>query len=465
LSVKNVVIIGGGPGGYIGAIRAAQLGAAVTLVEKDDSLGGTCLNRGCMPTKVLLHTVGLKEEVIRADQLGLEATDVGINLVKLRRRKARVVRQLTAGVKMLLKANGVEVITGEASFTGPKEIQVTLTDGREKTLQGDVIIIATGSTEVTLPIPGSELPGIWNSDKALEVEEIPEKLLIVGGGVIGTEFAGIYRGLGSEVTVVEMMPRLLPPVDAEIADLLAHEFSRKKIKVRTGSRVSQIVKAPGGYRVSVATATGNEVIEVDRVLIAVGRKAYTAGLGLEKTRVKVEGGRILVDPYLETAEAGVYAIGDVNGQAMLAHVASAQGVRAVENALGEKKKMELRVVPNCIFTQPEVAAVGLTESEAREKGEVIVGRFPFSASGKALVQNARSGLVKVIARRQDEKILGLHIIGPGATELILEGGLGLRLGANLDDIYTTIHAHPTLGEAVFEAALDAKGRAFHVPPQ
>jgi dihydrolipoamide dehydrogenase len=459
---KNVVVVGGGPGGYIAAIRAAQLGANVTVVEKGP-LGGTCLNWGCMPTKVLLHTVELQEEIKKAGQLGLEVPEVKLNLVKLRRRKDRVVRQLTAGVGLLLKNNGVKVIGGEASFIGDKKLQVKLNGGGAETITGDAVIIATGSTGVKLPIPGADLPGIWNSDHALEVKEIPERLLIIGGGVIGTEFANIYHGLGSKVTVVEMLPRLLPPVDAEIAQLLAQEFQSRGIKIHTESKVSKIESVDGVYKVSITTPDGDNTIEVDRVLVAVGRKPYTEGLGLENTKVKTERGRILVNEYLETNEPGVFAVGDVNGQVMLAHVAFAQGEKAAENAFGAKHIMDHKIIPNCIFSQPEVAGVGLTEKEAREQGEIIVGRFPFQANGKALIHNARTGVVKVIASAQEEKVLGLHIIGPRATELILEGGLGIKLGAALEDIYGTIHPHPTLGEAIAEAALAAKGRALHIP--
>lgn len=458
----QVLVIGGGPGGYIAAIRAAQLGASVTLVEKD-SLGGTCLNRGCIPTKVLLHTVEVRETIARAGEIGLEVGEAGLNLEKLRQRKQKVTGQLTAGVGVLLKSNGVRVINGTASFVAGRKVKVKLAGGGEEILAADRVIIATGSAGIKLPIPGVDLPGIWDSDTALEVQEVPERLVIIGGGVIGTEFASIYHGLGSRVTVVEMLPRILPPVDAEIALALTGEFKKRGIEVYTESKVSRIERSGQAYAVTVSGPKGEFKVEADRVLVAVGRRPFSEGLGLENTRVQTDRGRILVDEYLETAEPGVFAIGDVIGGAMLAHVAFAEGERAAANALGEKEPMDYRVIPNCIFSQPEVAAVGLTEEEARARGPIIIGRFPFQANGKALIQQEPAGMVKIIASADYNEVLGLHIIGPRATDLILEGSLALKMEATLEEIYGTIHAHPTLGEAIAEAALAAEGRAFHLP--
>jgi dihydrolipoamide dehydrogenase len=460
---KQVLVIGGGPGGYIAAIRAAQLGAAVTLVEKG-SLGGTCLNVGCMPTKVLLHTVEVKEAIAGAKEIGLDVAEAAVNLEQLRKRKERVVRQLTGGVGMLLKANGVKVIKGIASFIEAQKVKVKLADGGEEILTGDRIIIATGSTAVKLPIPGADLPGIWDSDMALEVKEVPERLLIIGGGVIGTEFANIFHGLGSKVTIIEMLPRILPPVDGELAASLTKEFQRRGIDIYTDSRLGRIEEQGRGYIATVAGPEGEFKVEADRVLIAVGRRPYTEGLGLENTRIKTDRGRILVDEYLETAEPGVFAIGDAIGGVMLAHVAFAEGERAAANALDEKEPMDYKVVPNCIFTQPEVAAVGLTEEQAREQGEeIVIGRFPFQANGKALIQQETRGMVKIIASAEYGEILGMHIMGPRATELILEGGLAIKMEATLEEIYGTIHPHPTVGEAIAEAALAAEKRALHIP--
>ncbi|MDI9568187.1 MAG: dihydrolipoyl dehydrogenase [bacterium] len=460
---KQVLVIGGGPGGYVAAIRAAQMGAAVTLVEKGE-LGGTCLNVGCMPTKVLLHTVEVKEAIAEAKEIGLEVAEATVNLDQLRKRKERVVRQLTGGVGMLLKANGVKVVKGTASFIGPKKVKVQLVDGGEENLEGDRVIIATGSVPVQLPIPGADLPGIWDSDMALEVKEIPERLLIIGGGVIGTEFANIFHGLGSKVTIVEMLPRILPPVDGEIAAALTKEFQRRGMDIYTDSKVGRIEQQGEAYVATVAGPEGEFKVEADRVLIAVGRRPYTEGLGLENTRVQTDRGRILVDEYLETAEPGVFAIGDAIGGVLLAHVAFAEGERAAANALGEKEAMDYTVIPNCIFTQPEVAAVGLTEEEAREQGEeIVIGRFPFQANGKALIQQETRGMVKIIAGAEYGEILGVHIMGPNATELILEGGLAIHMEATLEEIYGTIHPHPTVGEAIAEAAMAAAKRALHIP--
>lgn len=463
MSTTSVIVIGGGPGGYIAAIRAAQLGAQVTLVEKG-VLGGTCLNVGCMPTKALLHTVEVWEAIATASRIGIDVTEAAINLEKLRRRKEQVVHRLTGGVGLLLNSSKVQVLKGTATLAGEQKVRVRLAAGGEKMLEGDRIIIATGSSGVALPIPGADLPDIWDSDIALEVREVPQRLLVVGGGVIGTEFANIYQGLGSQVTIVEMLPRILMPVDKEISTALTRGFSRRGIEIHVDSRLERIERRGDIYIATAVGPRGEFKLEVERILIAIGRRPHTEGLGLENTRIQVERGRILVNEYLETAEPGIFALGDAIGGVMLAHVAFAEGERAAANALGDIKAMNYKVTPNCIFTRPEVASVGLTEEEAKEQvGEILVGRFPFQANGKAYIQQETEGMVKIIAGAEYKEVLGMHIMGPGAAELILEGGLALNLEATLEDIYGTIHPHPTVGEAVLEAALAAEGRAWHIP--
>ncbi len=417
-----------------------------------------------MPTKVLTHTAEVLETSRHAAQVGVEVGEPALNLEKLRQRQGQVVKQLTGGVGMLLKSQGVQVLPGEAAFTGPRQVTVRLSQGGEAKVEADAVIIATGSVPLELPVPGLELEGVWDSDRALGVPEIPERLLVVGGGVIGCEFADIYQSFGSQVTIIEMLPRILPPVDAEIAGLLDKEFRSRGMEIHTGTRLLEVQAAEGVFQVRMDAGGQEQTLEGDRVLMAVGRRPFSEGLNLEAAGVKSEKGRILVDEHLETSQPGVYAVGDCIGNWMLAHVAFAEGERAAENALGDQEPMVYRAVPNCIFTRPEVASTGWSEEEAREEaGELQVGRFPFQANGKALIEQQPRGLVKLVAGAEYGEVLGLHIIGHRASDLILEGSLALTMEATLEEIYGTVHPHPTLGEALAEAALDAEGRALHLP--
>jgi len=461
--MKRVVVIGGGPGGYVAAIRAAQLGADVTLVEKGE-LGGTCLNRGCIPTKVLLHTAELYSSVKGGKRIGLNAEGLSVDWKTLMDRKSSVVKQLTNGVKALLSSNGVSIVQGEGSFAAPQEVLVTKKDGTKESLKGDAFVIATGSMPVKLPLPGMDLDGVITSDEALSLDEIPESIVIVGGGVIGMEFASVFSSLGSQVTVVEMLPEILPPMDSEMAAALKKIMERKGVRFHTSTTVAGITREKDLLQVKAKAGEEELSLAGKKVLVAVGRKPYTAGLNLEGIGVKVERGRITVNERMETSVAGIYAIGDCASPIMLAHVAMTEGATAAENIMGEHKAMNYKAVPNCLYTSPELAGVGLTEEEAKKRaGEVKVGRFPLAANGKALILGETQGMVKIIADAKYGEILGLHILGPKATELIAEGAMAMTLEATLEEITSTIHAHPTVGEAIFEAALAADGISIHMP--
>ncbi|BCV23460.1 dihydrolipoyl dehydrogenase [Gelria sp. Kuro-4] len=460
----HLVVIGGGPAGYVGALRAARLGAAVTLVE-GRRLGGTCLNVGCMPTKALLHTTELLAALKEAGRLGLEVEGLRLNWPRLLARKEAVVNQLVQGVGTLLKRAGVKVIAGRGRLVGPGRVRVTAEGGTAAELTADRVLLALGSEPARPPIPGLELPGVIDSDAALSLPEVPARLAIVGGGVIGVELASVFAAAGSRVTIVEMLPEILPPVDAELAAQLRGILTDRGLSIKTAAKVLAIEERADGLALKIEVGGQEETIPADKVLVAAGRRPATKTAGLEAAGVKLERGRIVVDEYLETSLPGVYAAGDAIGGTMLAHVGFYEGEVAVENALGGKKRrVDYKAVPSAVYTSPEVAGVGLTEDEARKQGfQIKVGRFPLAANGKALIENGGRGLVKVIANARYGEILGVHILGPRATDLIAEAALAIGLEATLDEVAHTVHPHPTVSEALGEACLAAQGRALHIP--
>jgi dihydrolipoamide dehydrogenase len=462
---SDVVVVGGGTGGYTAAIRASQLGAKVTLIEKD-TLGGTCLNRGCIPTKALLRGAELVNLAHQGKDYGVNAGEVTIDFPQMMARKEQIVRTLVTGVQSLMRGNGIEVIKGVATVISPRQVQVE-SSGEKRTIEAGKIILAPGSIAATLPIPGVDEPGVITSNEALQLSEIPQSMVVVGGGAIGVEFATIFAGLGSTITIVEMLPEIIPTEDHELCLFLQDSLQRKGTEVLTGARVARIEDEPGGGKLAtVSTEAGEREIKAQLVLIAVGRKPNTEHLGLEETGVKTEGGRIIVNRQMETSVPGIYAVGDAIGGILLAHVASAEGEVAAENALGRTSSIDYRVVPRCIYTMPEIAAVGMTEREAREEGiDITVGRFPFTANGKAIILGEREGLVKVVADSGSGEVLGIHIVGPHATDLIAEAALSMKMEGTIQEVFSTIHAHPTLSEAIREAALDVEGTAFHIPPR
>jgi len=463
---KDIVIIGGGPGGYVAAIRAAQLGGKVALIEKEE-LGGTCLNWGCIPTKALLRGVEVLDLIEGGKDYGILAGAVSVDFAKLMARKDRAVKTLVGGVGGLMKANGIEVIKGAGKLIPSQKIEVVNARQEKEIYQARKIILAVGSVSAEIPIPGAKLPGVIDSNGALILKQVPESLVIIGAGPIGLEFGTIYAALGAKVMVLEMLPQILPSEDSEIAAALEKTLRRFKIQTLTGVKVQKIVEGPEG-RLQVTAGTGGEekVFTAQYVLMAVGRKPNVEGLGLEEAGVKFSKKGIEVNDKMETNVPGIYAIGDVTGKWLLAHYASAQGEVAAKNALGQEAHMDERVVPRCVYTLPEVASVGLTEQKAEEEGyEVKVGRFPFAANGKATILGERNGLVKIVADGKYGEILGVHIVGPHATDLIGEAVVAMRLEGTALDIGQAIHPHPTLTEAMMEAAFDVEGTAVHIPPR
>src|SRR5690348_5355130 len=452
----DVVVIGGGPGGYVAALRAAQLGARTAIVEKD-RMGGTCLVRGCIPTKALLQSSELYTLAKGGQAFGLVADSVGFDWGAAQKRKTAVVDQLVKGVEGLLKAGGVTSFKGAARLAGKGVVDL----GGEQ-VQAKDIVIATGSAIARIPLPGAELT--IDSDQILELKEVPGRLAVIGGGVVGMEFAAMFAALGSKVTVLEMLPQVLAMVDGDLVNVYTKHLAGLGGEVHTDSKVSRVVKQNGGLQVQFSTGGEGGAVDADQVLLAVGRVPYTQGLDAERAGVKLERGRVVVDEHLHTDGEGIWAIGDVIGGIMLAHVASYEGVCAVERIAGHSERVpDYHAAPNCVYTDPEIAHVGLGEKEAREKGIAVkVGKFPFAAAGRALTLGQTEGFVKVLSDAESGKILGAHIIGPRATDLIAEATLAIENGLTVEQVDLTIHAHPTLPQSFMEAALAAQGRAIHI---
>ncbi len=444
----DLAVIGGGPGGYVAALRGAQLGARVALVE-EKRVGGVCLNEGCIPTKTLARSVELLLDIERAQEFGILVSEPALDFAKMMARKEKVVERLVSGVEALLQARKVELFKGRGRLLAPNKVSV---GGEELSTRS--IIIATGAEPGEPPVSGLDLQRVLTSSEILELEEPPSDLVVVGGGVIGMEFASIFNALGTKVTVIEMLPSLLPPVDEELSRRYLNLVRREGVEVHLNSPLRGVRQKGPTLLVEYGADEKVDSVEADYVLIATGRLPYTEGLGLAELGVPYGKGRaIVVDDYLQTTVPGVYAVGDVTGGWMLAHVASRQGEIAAENALGNKKGIDYRAVPYCVFTWPEMAGVGLTEQEAKGKGiPYKKSIFRFGASGRALTMGETRGLVKMLCHEGGE-VLGLHIMGPHATDLIAEGALAIQMGAKASDIIATIHAHPTLPEAVREAAL------------
>ncbi len=456
----DVAVIGGGPGGYVAAIRAAQLGARVLLVEKAQ-LGGVCLNRGCIPTKTLLASADKWRDLQRCQEYGLAAGEISFDFLLVRRRMLQVVAQMRRGIEQLMKSNAIAVETGTARLAGADRLSIQTAQG-EKVHTARKIIVATGASPVGLPVPGGELPQVINSDQLLALEEVPKRMVVIGAGAVGIEFAAIFQAFGCEVTVVEMMPAILPNVDGELAKRLALLLRKQGIKLLTNARVTGIEAAGSGVVVAVADESGARAIEADKVLVSIGRRPVVDGLGLETAGVAYTCKGILVDEKMATNVPGIYAIGDVTGGFMWAHAASAAGLVAAENACGGAAAVDYRAVPGCIYTTPEVATVGLTEQEAQALGkDCKVSKFSLAANGKAVSMGDADGLVKIVAEAQTGQVLGLHILGAHASDLIMEGVLAIQHGLPAKALAGTIHPHPSLAEAIMECAHGVDGPMLH----
>ena len=457
----RIAIIGAGTGGYVAAIRAAQLGAQVTLIEST-AVGGLCLNWGCIPSKSLLACAELGQKIKKAGEFGITITGtVSYDLARMVERKNKIVAGLVKGVRTLLKTWNVELVEGRGVLADAKTVRVVKPDGTDTTLRADAVILGTGTTPPSppnLPIDGTH---VITSREALDLTTIPENLLIIGGGVEGCEFASLFSTLGTKVTLMEMLPRILPAEDEEVVALLTAELQKQGVRIQTGVRVEKVAVGAGGV---TATLGNGSAVTVSKVLVSIGRRFNTGGLGLAQAGVSLaRRGEILVNERMETTLTGVYAIGDATGKALLAHVASAQGKVAVRNILGHPTTMRYDVIPAGIFTFPEIGRVGLTEQEAKEQGlEIKVGKFRPIGLGKAHVSGETTGLMKIITDAKTGRIVGVHLVGAHAADLIHEAAVALQMGATAETLAQTVHAHPTMPEGLMEAAEDVEGLAIHL---
>lgn len=467
--VYDIVVIGAGPGGYVSAIRASQLGMKVAIVERQ-YMGGVCLNIGCIPTKAMLHSADLIEEFHDSKRFGVIAEKVSVDWAAVQRNREAVVKQMTGGVGFLMKKNKVDVHMGAAQLLGRGQVKVSGEGGQETLLKAKNIIVATGARPRELPQIGASFDGkrILSSKEALALPEIPKSLIIVGASAIGCEFASMYRTFGSAVTLIEALPRIVPVEDEEVSAELARAFNKRGIKVLAGAKMTAMQQADGGVKVSLMDAEGKQQeLSAERALMGIGIVANSKGFSLEETGVAIDQrGFITVDAQMRTNVEGVYAIGDCASTGpWLAHKASAEGILAAEVIAGHHPAaIEYGKIPGCTYCSPEIASVGLTEAKAREQGyDVKVGKFAFTANGKATIIGQRNGFVKIIAEKQYDEVLGMHIVGPHATELIAEGGVALAHEATAESLMRTIHAHPTLYEALGEAAhAAAEGAPIHM---
>jgi len=456
----QVGILGGGPGGYVCALRAAQLGLSVVLIE-GDRLGGTCLNRGCIPTKALVKSADLFREMEHAEEFGLLVGEKRVDYGAVVARKDQVVNALVGGVEKLMKAANIRVIKGWGKFKEVGQLLVTTENGAEL-IGVENVVLATGSVPMRIPIPGADLPGVGTSDEFLDEKELPKRLVVIGGGVIGLEFASIYKAFGVQVSVVEMLPTLLPTIDEEIPKRLTPLLKRSGLEIFTKTAVKGIRQEGENLVVQVEDAKGVRDIPADRVLLSTGRRPNLRGIDVDKLGLETERRVIKVNAQMQTNLPHVYAIGDLVGGIMLAHVASTEGIVAVEHIAGRSVEMNYNAIPSAIFTHPEIATVGYTEQELKASGEVYrASKFPFSANGKALALGESIGLVKILAN-QEGVIVGASIMGPQASSLIAELVLAVEKGLLAEDIARTVHAHPTLPEAIMEAAHGIDGKPLHL---
>ncbi|SMB91099.1 dihydrolipoamide dehydrogenase [Hymenobacter roseosalivarius DSM 11622] len=459
----DLVVVGSGPGGYVAAIRASQLGLKVSVIERE-SLGGICLNWGCIPTKALLKSAQVFEYFKHAEDYGLKVENPSYDFGAVVQRSRGVADGMSKGINFLFKKNKIETVSGTGKLLAPGKVEVTKADGSKETVEAKHIILATGARSRELPNLPIDDKKIIGYRKAMTLEQMPKRLVVVGSGAIGVEFAYFYRAMGSEVTIVEFMPRIVPVEDEEISRQMEKSFKKMGMTILTSAEVTKVDTSGTGCKVTVKTAKGDQQIECDVVLSAVGVQTNLENLGLEELGIKVEKGRIIVDEFYKTNVDGIYAIGDIVPGPALAHVASAEGIICVEKITGHHPEpLNYQNIPGCTYAQPEIASVGMTEKEARDKGlDILVGKFPFSASGKASAGGVKDGFVKVIFDAKYGEWLGAHMIGSNVTEMIAEVVVARKLETTGHEIIKSVHPHPTMSEAVMEAAAAAYGEVIHL---
>ncbi len=462
----DLIVIGSGPGGYVAAIRAGQLGLRTALVERDERVGGTCLLVGCIPTKDLLLNAEVLDYFKNAKEYGIICKEFSVDWAAVQARKNRVVARLVKGVEFLLKKNHVEIVRGVGRLEGPGRVSVSDSKGQAREIQAAKIILATGSEAKTFPGFEPDGKSILTNKEILDLKGIPKSMVVMGAGAVGVEFASIFHRFGTQVTILEMLPRAVPLEDEEISAELEKAFRKQGIAVHTQAKVEKAAKTAKGVSVDYVGADGKpQKVEAEALLVAVGRAPNTQGMGLEKTRVKLERGFVQTNPYMQTDEPGVYAIGDIVANSLLlAHVGSMEGIVAATHAAGKPAEpINYHQIPNCTYTEPEISSVGLTENQARDAGhKVRVGKFPFAGNSKATILGAREGFVKIVSDEKFGEILGVHMIGPRVTELIAEAVVAMRLEGTAMDLTHAIHPHPTLSEAMLEAFHAVEDLPIHI---
>jgi dihydrolipoamide dehydrogenase len=460
----DVVIVGSGPGGYVAAIRAGQLGLKTAIVEKDKRLGGTCLHRGCIPTKSLLWTAELYSHVLQAAEFGIDLKNPAINWGQAQKHKEKIVGKGANAIDYLMKKNKVVVVKGHGRLAGKGKVEVTGEGGAKQVLEAKNIVLATGSVPKSLPNVKVDHKRILNSDSVLEVQQIPKSIIVLGAGAVGVEFASVFNHVGSEATLVEYMPHLLPIEDEDASKELEKHFRRRKINQLLGAKLEKVDVTSSGVKAVVQMGTEVKTLEAEFLLSAVGRAPVTEDIGLDKTNIKTDRGYIKTDTFMRTTEPNVYAIGDIVPTAMLAHVASSEGILAIEHIAGKNPEpINYDLVPSATYCYPEVASVGLTEKKARERGyDVKTGVFPFTAITKANISDEGAGMIKVVSDKKYDEVLGVHLVGPHATELLAEACVALRLETTTEELARTMHAHPTLSEILKEGAEATLGHPIHI---
>lgn len=462
----DVIVIGSGPGGYVAAIRCAQLGFKTAIIEKFKKLGGTCLHVGCIPTKAMLHSADILEKAKKASKFGIKIGDIELDYAGVSRRKDQVVNKMAGGIDYLMKKNKITRFRGHGRIAGKGQVSVTAADGAVTQLKTRYTMIATGSIPRDIPAFPVDHKTIMNSDSIImHLDHAPKTMAVIGAGAVGTEFASVFQRFGTQVTLIEMVDRILPIEDEDISKEAQKIIKKSGMDIWTGTKVEKVTKTASGVTVEAVDSKGKKkVVEAEILLSAIGRAPVTDDIGLEHTNIKTERGYIPVDPTMRTTEPGVYAIGDVINTPWLAHVASAEGILAAEHMAGkEVRPINYERVPNCTYCAPEVASVGLTEKAAKERGyDVKVGKFPFSALGKATILDEGHGMVKIVSETKYDEVLGIHIVGPHATDLIAEGVAVLELETTTEFMGQIMHPHPTVSEGIMEAVHAALGHAIHI---